>query len=115
MPSWTTTWEGSHRPPGSPPGVPLYVPQAPVSRADPLKSSEKTLFQPGRSPRGMATPDGPTAGLVGGGGEVFRGGVGVGWGLGVALGAGVGLGVGDGGARWVGVGGPVGLGATSGE
>jgi hypothetical protein len=84
-----------------------------VLRADPVKSSENTLFQPGRSPTGMATPDGP-AGTVGGGG-VFGGGVGVGWGLGVPLGVGVALAAGEGVALSVAVGLPVELGATSGE
>jgi hypothetical protein len=62
----------------------------------------------------MATPDGPTDGMVGGGGDVFRGGVGVGWELGVALGVGA-VGVADGVALSVGVADPVGLVATSGE
>jgi hypothetical protein len=80
-----------------------------------VKSSQNTLFQPGRSPLGMATPDGPTAG----GGDVLSGGVCVGWELGrelgVALGGGVALAVAEGVALSVAVGLPVGLGATSGE
>ena len=62
----------------------------------------------------MATPDGPTAGLVGGG-DVFGGEAGVGWGLGVPLGVGVALPAAEGFALSVTVGLPGGLAATSGE
>src|SRR5207245_8951367 len=58
-PPCTWTWEGSQQPPGSPPGWPLYAPHAAVLRDEPPKSSERTAFQPGRSPVGIAWPDGP--------------------------------------------------------
>src|SRR3982074_3094111 len=61
MPLRTTTWEGSHQPPGSPPGWPSYVPQDFVFREVPLKSSAKTICQPGRLPAGMGMPDGVAA------------------------------------------------------
>jgi hypothetical protein len=62
----------------------------------------------------MATPDGPAAGVAGGG-DVLGGGVCAGRELGVALGGGVALAVAEGVALSVAVGLPVGLGATSGE
>src|SRR2546421_6900899 len=68
MPLWTTTCDGSHQPPGSPAGCPLYGPQELRFRELPLKSSANTRFQPGRSPAGIASPDGDAAADGGGGG-----------------------------------------------
>src|SRR5205085_5959343 len=59
IPWRTTTCEGSHQPPGSPPGCPSYVPQLALSSDDVLKSSAKIRCQPGISPLGIGAVDGP--------------------------------------------------------
>src|SRR5256714_1150890 len=51
---------GLNQPPGSPPGCPSYTPHWSVRL--PVKSSVKVWCQPGRSPRGMATPEVPVGG-----------------------------------------------------
>src|SRR2546421_4696222 len=105
MPLWTTTCDGSHQPPGSPAGCPLYGPQEFRFRELPLKSSANTRFQPGRSPAGIASPDGDAAADGGGGGGRLAGRLREGTGLGAGAGRGVGEGPGDGARAGRGLGG----------